>query len=157
FLKCGDSSPLSFALFCSRGAGHEQSKKRNKSGDESPHPKRWRPRGPGVTIAAVRCHLCHSRQPGLPKTATFGQTGRRERLFQLPMRSAMTDRTDPTALDARAAAALYLDLGAAPVPVHFRSKKPALAGWQRLRPSAADLDHLFPSGKRLNVGLLLGA
>jgi hypothetical protein len=69
----------------------------------------------------------------------------------------MTDRTDPTALDARAAAALYLGFGAAPVPVHFRSKKPALAGWQRLRPSAADLDHLFPSGKGLNVGLLLGA
>jgi hypothetical protein len=69
----------------------------------------------------------------------------------------MTDHTDPTILDARGAAAVYLGLGAAPIPVHFRRKKPALSAWQRLRPTPADLDRLFPAGKKLNVGLLLGA
>jgi DNA polymerase I-like protein with 3'-5' exonuclease and polymerase domains len=66
--------------------------------------------------------------------------------------------------DARGAAAYYLRLGRLPVPVQDRGKKPwdHASGqprdeWQSLRPSAADLDRLFPQGRASNIGLLLGA
>jgi hypothetical protein len=58
---------------------------------------------------------------------------------------------------ARDAAALYLERGCVPIPVGYGSKKPLLEDWPSLRPSVDDLRHLFPRGKKLNLGLLLGA
>jgi DNA polymerase I-like protein with 3'-5' exonuclease and polymerase domains len=54
---------------------------------------------------------------------------------------------------------VYLGLGRIPIPIPRagRCKKPALKGWQDLRPAPEDLDRLFPAGEPLNVGLLLGA
>src|SRR5689334_13276954 len=43
-----------------------------------------------------------------------------------------------------------------PIPLPIRSKNPNRAEWQNLRPSAADLDALFPAGQESNIGLLLG-
>jgi DNA polymerase I-like protein with 3'-5' exonuclease and polymerase domains len=59
----------------------------------------------------------------------------------------------------RAAAEHYLGQGYLPVPVprQGRCKAPVLEGWPGLRPTAADLDRLFPPGPALNLGLLLGA
>ena len=59
----------------------------------------------------------------------------------------------PTARDA---AARYLGQGWAPIPLPPRSKDPGRKDWQDLRPTAADLDALFPAGVERNVGLLLG-
>jgi DNA polymerase-1 len=60
--------------------------------------------------------------------------------------------------DPRAAAGYYLDRGLLPisVPRTGNHKNPALDGWSELRPRAADLDALFPPGRALNLGLLLG-
>jgi hypothetical protein len=57
---------------------------------------------------------------------------------------------------ARPAASYYLSRGVLPIPVGFRSKIPTAEAWEQLRPAEADLDTLFPSGTRLNIGLLLG-
>ncbi len=57
----------------------------------------------------------------------------------------------------RAAAAVFLQAGRLPIPLPPRSKVPALKGWPDLRPTAADLDALFPDGMDGNLGLLLGA
>jgi hypothetical protein len=59
--------------------------------------------------------------------------------------------------DPRSAAALYLSRGRSPIPLPSASKRPVLDGWQNLRPTAADLDTLFPPGRASNVGLLLGS
>jgi DNA polymerase-1 len=56
----------------------------------------------------------------------------------------------------RQAARDYISRGYCPVPADPRSKKCTLPGWQNLRPTEADLDNLFPSGKSLNVGWLTG-
>jgi hypothetical protein len=59
--------------------------------------------------------------------------------------------------DARGAAALYLSRGRSPIPLPSASKRPLLDGWQNLRPTASDLDTLFPPGRDSNIGLLLGS
>jgi hypothetical protein len=59
--------------------------------------------------------------------------------------------------EARRAAELYLSLGRIPIPLPPGSKRPVLKDWQNLRPTTADLDHLFPAGRASNVCLLLGA
>ena len=56
----------------------------------------------------------------------------------------------------REAAIYYHERGRLPIPVHFQTKTPVGDGWQHQRPTPEDLDRLFPDGKRLNVGLLLG-
>jgi hypothetical protein len=43
-----------------------------------------------------------------------------------------------------------------PIPRVGDWKGPILSGWQKLRPTAEDLDFLFPQGEPLNIGLLLG-
>jgi DNA polymerase-1 len=58
--------------------------------------------------------------------------------------------------DPHHAAALYLRRGFVPVPLPARSKRPTLEKWEQLRPTAADLDTLFPPGFDGNIGLLLG-
>ena len=58
--------------------------------------------------------------------------------------------------DCRRAAALYFERGVLPIPLHARDKKPIGEGWQDQRPTAADLDALFPPRQTRNVGLLLG-
>ena len=68
----------------------------------------------------------------------------------------MTHHTNGLPTDARGAAACYLKLGWAPIPLPPRSKKPRIDAWQDLRPTAADLDALFPFGVDRNVGVLLG-
>ncbi len=59
--------------------------------------------------------------------------------------------------DPRKAAELYLLNRWVPVPLHRGTKKPTLDGYQNLRPVPEDLDGLFPPGRPINVGLLLGA
>lgn len=59
--------------------------------------------------------------------------------------------------DPRAAAGYYLERGLLPIPVPTRSKAPTIDDWPNLRPSATDLDGLFPAGPPTNIGLLLGA
>jgi hypothetical protein len=58
--------------------------------------------------------------------------------------------------DVREAAACYLNLGRLPVPVPHRGKECFEPDWPNLRPTARDLDRLFPPGRPLNLGLLLG-
>jgi DNA polymerase I-like protein with 3'-5' exonuclease and polymerase domains len=59
--------------------------------------------------------------------------------------------------DASGAAKLYLDSGLAPVPLPFKSKRPTLENWQRLRLGVDNFNHLFPVDERINVGILNGA
>jgi DNA polymerase I-like protein with 3'-5' exonuclease and polymerase domains len=56
----------------------------------------------------------------------------------------------------RAAAQFYLERGVVPIPVPYREKGAILDDWPDLRPTAADLDRLFPPGRPMNVGLLTG-
>ena len=58
--------------------------------------------------------------------------------------------------DLRTAAAEYMSHGMVPIPLSPRSKRPLAANWQKLRPSTADLDRLFPLETEYNIGLLLG-
>lgn len=51
-------------------------------------------------------------------------------------------------------ARLYMSLGAAPIPVPFKSKNPNEKGWQKIRLSEDDIDRVF--GRRVNIGLLVG-
>jgi hypothetical protein len=46
-----------------------------------------------------------------------------------------------------------------PVPVAFRGKNPTVPGWQTYTHErvTGEMDQLFPEGRKLNVGLLLGA
>src|SRR5262245_291087 len=68
----------------------------------------------------------------------------------------MTNGTLPA--DPRGAAGYYLDRGVIPVPIPRTGncKNPSLDNWTNLRPSRTDLDYLFPQGRLLNIGLLLG-
>lgn len=63
----------------------------------------------------------------------------------------------------REAAALYLSIGLAPVPVRIRSKKPFdlnanafLDGWESLQVNTNTLDRYFPPGKSCNIAALNG-
>jgi hypothetical protein len=63
----------------------------------------------------------------------------------------------------RSSAAEYLGFGVLPIPVQYRGKKPwdhttnkLRFEWEKLRPTAADLDRLFPPRTPSNIGLLLG-
>jgi hypothetical protein len=58
---------------------------------------------------------------------------------------------------ARGAAARYLDLGLAPVPVPHARKACTLTGWPDLRLDGESLNEHFPKGKRLNVAILNGS
>jgi hypothetical protein len=71
------------------------------------------------------------------------------------MTSATRNGTFPSLR--RKAAAFFLRSGRLPIPLPPQSKAPSLAGWTELRPTAEDLDDLFPAGTDGNVGLLLGA
>jgi hypothetical protein len=72
--------------------------------------------------------------------------------------TATTTTSNGFPAEARTAAELYVvNFGAVPIPLPFRTKKPTLKGWEALRPDVEDLDGLFPQGRRVNVGLLLGA
>jgi hypothetical protein len=62
----------------------------------------------------------------------------------------------PPGQDANAHARNYHGLGFLPIPLPRGMKDPGRPGWQNLRPTAEDIDHLFPPGAVLNVGLLLG-
>lgn len=48
----------------------------------------------------------------------------------------------------------YLDEGWCPIPVHPRSKKPAVRDWPELRITENDLDQYWPKGE--GIGILLG-
>jgi hypothetical protein len=54
------------------------------------------------------------------------------------------------------AAPLYLARGFLPISVAYRGKEAIGEGWQKQRPTEADLDRLFPEGVSRNLGLLLG-
>jgi hypothetical protein len=58
--------------------------------------------------------------------------------------------------DPRGAARYYFEHGWLPLPVPYKSKEPNRADWPNLRPTAADLDDLFPANQDSNLGLLLG-
>ena len=70
------------------------------------------------------------------------------------MTTAAANGRFPT--DCRQAATLYLERGVLPIPLHARDKKPIGEDWPERRPTAADLDALFPPPQTRNVGLLLG-
>lgn len=53
------------------------------------------------------------------------------------------------------AALEYKARGWQPIPVPFRSKAPVAKGWQKLRLSAEQIEHVFGVGQ-LNVGIVLG-
>jgi DNA polymerase I-like protein with 3'-5' exonuclease and polymerase domains len=55
----------------------------------------------------------------------------------------------------RQAAAFYLGLGFAPLPVPSRAKQPVLSGWPDLRVSAPELADYFPDSRETNIGLIL--
>jgi len=59
-------------------------------------------------------------------------------------------------LTARDAAQSYLRRGWKPIPVGYKSKRPTQLGWQRRGVTEAYLDIIFPEGKPLNVGVILG-
>jgi hypothetical protein len=67
-----------------------------------------------------------------------------------PMRDSSKSST------ARDAARSYIRRGWKPIPVGFRSKRPTQLGWQRRGVTEANLDIIFPEGKPLNVGVILG-
>ena len=58
--------------------------------------------------------------------------------------------------DAKQAAAAYCQRGWSPIPVPYRTKKPVLKGWQKLRITAETVDSHW-NGARSNLGVLLGA
>src|SRR5262245_47894668 len=58
--------------------------------------------------------------------------------------------------DARDAASYHLGQGHRPIPFYHRAKVPIGEGWQNQRPTAEDLDRLFPDAEARNIGLLLG-
>src|SRR5687767_12812903 len=55
------------------------------------------------------------------------------------------------------AALRYLDEGLAPIPVPFRSKNPSFQGWQKLKVTPETVGEYFPTGRKMNVGIRLGA
>src|SRR5258706_11584484 len=57
---------------------------------------------------------------------------------------------------ARDAAQSYIRRGSKPIPVGFKSKRPTQLGWQRRGVTEVLLDTIFPHGKLLNVGVILG-
>jgi hypothetical protein len=73
------------------------------------------------------------------------------------MTTTSTSRNGTFPNDARSAAALYLARGLALIGMPPRSKDPGYPEWQRMRPSAADLDQHFPAGQDRNIGVLNGS
>jgi hypothetical protein len=59
--------------------------------------------------------------------------------------------------DPREAAARYLRYGMCPIPVPAGSKVPGYPGWPDLRLTPDTVDHYFPPGQPLNLGILNGA
>src|SRR5262249_41724095 len=56
---------------------------------------------------------------------------------------------------ARQAAAVYLDLGLAPVPVPKRQKRPVLDRWPELQVTPTNLHEYFPDDRSVNLGVIL--
>ena len=58
--------------------------------------------------------------------------------------------------DVRTAAEVYLGDALVPIRLPYRGKNPGRDGWERERPTFADLDRHFPRGITLNIGVLNG-
>jgi hypothetical protein len=81
-----------------------------------------------------------------------------------PVTATTTPINGKRPADAAEAALCYLASGRLPIPIAHRGKKPIdpetgqeKLAWQQQRPTTADLPRLFPEGRALNVGILLGA